>query len=118
MPAYWNKDTRPPSVADFDARFPDEEACAEALARHRWPDGFVCPECDGEGWRLRSKRFTWECRACGKQTSVTAGTVMHRSKIPLRKWFLAAHLVVTHSNGISALQLWPAVGQTPTRTPG
>ena len=70
----------------------------------------MCPHCGGEGWRLRSKRHTWQCKACDKQTSVTAGTVMHRSKIPLRKWFLAAHLVVTHSNGISAMQLWPAVG--------
>jgi hypothetical protein len=60
--------------------------------------------------RSRLEAVTWQCKACDKQTSVTAGTVMHRSKIPLRNWFLAAHLVVTHSNGISAMQLWPAVG--------
>ena len=110
MPARWNKRTQPASVAAFNAQFPDDDACADALAAHRWPDGFVCPHCGGEGWRLRAKRYTWQCKACDKQTSVTAGTVMHRSKIPLRKWFLAAHLVVTHSNGISAMQLWPAVG--------
>jgi transposase-like protein len=110
MAARWSKQTRPTSVTDFNARFPDDDACAQALAEHRWPNGFMCPHCGGEGWRLRSKRHTWQCKACDKQTSVTAGTVMHRSKIPLRKWFLAAHLVVTHSNGISAMQLWPAVG--------
>ena len=42
---------------------------------------------------------------CGKQTSVTAGTIMHHSKLPLTTWFWAAYLMATHSNGISALQL-------------
>src|SRR5262249_45971971 len=56
-------------------------------------------------WELSSKRFTWECADCGHQTSVTAGTVMHRSKLPLTTWFMAIHLVSSHSNGISALQL-------------
>lgn len=110
MPARWNRNTLPPSVDAFVQRFPNNDACAEALARHRWPDGFICPHCGEGGWRLETKAWTWQCRECGKQTSVTAGTVMHRSKVPLRKWFLAAHLVVTHSNGISALQLWPAIG--------
>jgi len=110
MSARWSKKSRPPSVEEFTRRFPDDHTCAAALAEHRWPDGFVCPHCRNGGWRLETKVWTWQCRSCGRQTSVTAGTVMHRSKVPLRKWFLAAHLVVTHSNGISALQLQPAVG--------
>jgi hypothetical protein len=60
-----------------------------------------------EGWELSAKRFTW---ACGRQTSVTAGTVMHRSKVPLRTWFLAARLMATHSNGASALQMQAQLG--------
>lgn len=110
MAARWKAHTRPPSVEDFTRRFPDDHACAEALARHRWPNRFVCPHCGEDGWRLETKAWTWQCRGCSKQTSVTSGTIMHGSKVPLRKWFLAAHLVVTHSNGISALQLWPAIG--------
>ena len=43
--------------------------------------------------------------ACGKQTSVTAGTIMHGSKLPLLAWFWAVYLMAIQSNGISALQL-------------
>ena len=110
MGSRWKHD-RPISRAAFDKRFPDEEACARYLAARRWPDGFVCPACGGvKGWELETKRFTWECAACGKQTSVTAGTVMHRSKLPLRTWFVAIHLMATHSNGISAEQAQGQLG--------
>jgi predicted RNA-binding Zn-ribbon protein involved in translation (DUF1610 family) len=110
MPSRWKND-RPLSRAQFEARFPDDAACADYLARRRWPEGFVCPACGGaKGWALKGKRFTWECAACGKQTSVTAGTVMHRSHLPLKTWFLAAHIVTSHSNGISALQLQAQLG--------
>jgi transposase-like protein len=110
MPSRWKHD-RPLSRAQFETRFPDDAACAEYLARRRWPDGFVCPACGGaKGWALKGKRFTWECAACGKQTSVTAGTVMHRSHLPLKTWFLAAHIVTSHSNGMSALQLQAQLG--------
>jgi ISXO2-like transposase domain/Transposase zinc-ribbon domain len=110
MPSRWKHD-RPPSLTAFLRRFPDDRACAEYLFQKRWPNGFVCPECGGvKGWQLGSKKFTWECAACGRQTSVTAGTVIHRSKVPLRTWFLAAHLMATHSNGISALQMQAQLG--------
>ncbi len=72
----------------------------------RWPDGFVCPGCGKrKAWQLQTKLWTWECAGCGKQTSVTAGTIMHHSKLPLTTWFWAGYLMATHSNGISALQL-------------
>ena len=106
MPARWNADNRPPSLTEFTARFPTDDACAAYLEARRWPNGFVCPECGSVTcWKLHTKRWTWECRDCGRQTSVTAGTVMHGSKVPLRTWFLAAHLLATHSNSMSALQL-------------
>ena len=99
------------SRAQFEARFPDNAACAEYLAAARWPDGFVCPACGGgKGWALKTKAFTWECAGCRKQTSVTAGTVMHGSHLPLKVWFTAAHIVTSHSNGISALQLQAQLG--------
>src|SRR3546814_7361874 len=61
---------------------------------------------DRRSWSgLRSKAFTWECADCGRQTSVTAGMVMHGSKLPLTTWFWAAYLMASHSNGISALQV-------------
>jgi predicted RNA-binding Zn-ribbon protein involved in translation (DUF1610 family) len=91
---------------EFQQRFGDEAACAQYLAAARWPDGFVCPACGGgKAWRLQTKAWTYECADCGRQTSVTAGTIMHHSKLPLTAWFWAAYLMATHSNGISVLQL-------------
>jgi hypothetical protein len=101
----------PRSLIEFQRRFPDEDACAAYLANARWPEGFRCPECGHDkGWELATKAFTFECAACGKQTSVTAGTIMHGSKLPLTAWFWAAYLMATHSNGISALQLRNQLG--------
>jgi predicted RNA-binding Zn-ribbon protein involved in translation (DUF1610 family) len=96
----------PRSLIEFQHRFPDEAACVAYLFAARWPDGFVCPSCGNtKAWQLQSKAWTYECAGCGKQTSVTAGTIMHHSKLPLTTWFWAAYLMATHSNGISALQL-------------
>lgn len=54
---------------------------------------------------MHQRRLVWQCKACGHQTSVTAGTVMHGTRTPLRTWFWAAYLVATHHPGISAKQL-------------
>src|SRR5437762_4195841 len=69
----------PNSLIEFQQRFGDEAACAQYLAAARWPDGFVCPGCGGgKAWRLETKAWTYECASCRRQTSVTAGTIMHR----------------------------------------
>ena len=110
MPSRWKYD-RPMSRAAFEARFPDEASCARHLAAKRWPDGFVCPACGHDrGWELKRRRASWECAACGKETSVTAGKIMHRSHLPLKTWLMAVHIVISHSNGISALQLQAQLG--------
>ncbi len=84
------------SLSEFQAGFPDEASCAAFLVERRWPDGFVCPACgSGRAALLRSRAYTYECLVCGRQTSITAGTVMHRSKLPLTVWFWAAHLMAT-----------------------
>jgi len=103
--------SRSRSLSQFQAEFPDEAACAEFLIRRRWPAGFVCPTCRGcRAARLRSRAYTFECLGCGRQTSVTAGTILHRTKLSLTTWFWTAHLIATHSNGISALQLANQIG--------
>ncbi len=110
MASRWKYD-RPMSRTDFDRRFADDEACARHLAAVRWPDGFVCPACGVcKGWELKTKPHTFECGGCHRQTSVTARTVMHRSKLPLRTWFEAIHLLTSHSNGISAEQAQAQLG--------
>jgi predicted RNA-binding Zn-ribbon protein involved in translation (DUF1610 family) len=96
----------PRSLTEFEQLFGNEDTCAEHLAVTRWPDGFVCPGCGGtKAWRLESKPWTYECARCSRQTSVTAGTIMHHSKLPLTTWFWAAYVMATQPNGISALQL-------------
>jgi hypothetical protein len=116
FPTRWKRD-RPPSIERFMADFPDDYACAEHLARKRWPNGFVCPLCKStKGWRLEARPWVFQCggrsgvKPCRKQTSVIAGTVMHGTHLPLRTWFIAAYLVATHSNAISALQLQSKLG--------
>lgn len=100
-----------PTLLEFQQRFPDEASCARFLFGRRWPNGFVCPACaETRGCLLKSRAYTYECAACGRQTSVTAGTVMHRTKMPLTVWFWAAHLMSTHSNGMSAQQLKGQLG--------
>ena len=107
----------PKSLIEFQDRFSTESACAKYLFERRWPEGFICPGCgDGRAWLLRTKAFTYECATCGRQTSVTAGTILHASKLPLTTWFWTAFLMATHSNGISALQLQSQLGLGSYRT--
>ena len=101
------------SLSEFQTSFPDERSCAAFLFERRWPQGFVCPACGGtRAPLLKSRAHTYECLDCGRQTSLTAGTAMHRSKLPLTVWFWAAHLMATHSNGMSAVQLEAQLGIT------
>src|SRR3954467_13459870 len=96
----------PHSLIEFQSRFPDEAACVGYLFAARWPKGFVCPACGtGKAWPLQTTYGTWECARCGKQTSVTAGTIMHHSKLPLILGFWAAYLKSTHRVPARALLL-------------
>ncbi len=102
--------TFPRTLAEFQARFADEAACRAYLAASRWPDGYRCPRCGHTQAFELPRRGLWQCKACGHQTSVTAGTVLHRSRTSLREWFWAAYLVTTHTPGMSALQLQRQLG--------
>ena len=99
----------PGTWQSFESWFPDEVACREFLARLRWGEKFSCPVCDGhDAWQ--TSRGLWMCRGCGRQTSVTAGTIFHRSHYPLRTWFAAMWFVCAQKNGVSALGLQRVLG--------
>jgi transposase-like protein len=100
----------PLSILEFQERFATEEACREYLFSSRWPEGFVCPACGSGRGGDQTRRLLWVCTACGHQSSVTAGTVLHGTRTPLRTWFWAAYLVATHHPGISAKQLQRQLG--------
>ena len=92
------------AVAEFAKRFATEAACRDYLIQLRWPEGFRCSHCGGrENWRLKNARF--ECRACGRQTSATAGTVFEGTRKPLRLWFRAMECVTSRRQGASARAL-------------
>ena len=96
----------PKTLQEFQSAFPDEETCWETLLRARWPDGFVCPRCgDERGSSWIATRRLEQCRRCRYPCSVTAGTVFHRTRLPLLTWFWAIFPVSRHKQGISALQL-------------
>jgi len=95
----------PKSIIDFQEWFSTEESCEEYLLNSRWPDGFECPICGDTEFYYISTRRVLKCRANSHYTYLTAGTVMHGTRLPLRLWFWAAYLLTTETTGISALQL-------------
>jgi transposase-like protein len=100
----------PRTFQEFRDWFPTDDACVDYLEGLRWPDGFVCPECGGDsGWRISQRRM-WMCASCGRKTSVTAGTIFHRSHTPISTWFAAAWFVTSTKNGINASALQTQLG--------
>jgi len=78
----------PGSYGELLAWFPDDHACIDYLEWLRWPDGFRCPRCVSRaGWRLSCGPR--EGTVCGRQRSVTAGTIFQRTRTPLPTWFAA-----------------------------
>src|SRR3954454_10821517 len=74
---------RPGSLPAFEARFPDDAACARWPFEKRWPDGSRCPGCGhARGWELGRGTLLVECASCPRQASVTAGTVLHAPRPP------------------------------------
>jgi hypothetical protein len=94
----------PKTLLEFQAQFPDEESCWDYLRRVRWPRGFVCPRCRARYSHFIETRRLEQCAACRYQASVTAGTVLHGTRVSLRVWFLGAFFLGRHKKGISALQ--------------
>lgn len=104
----------PKTLPDFQTTFPDEDACRRYLVESRWPDGFRCAACAAdEAWERGSGLFL--CRRCRTETSVTAGTVLDHTHLPLVTWFWAAYLVVT-TPGLNALSLGRQLGLTSRKT--
>lgn len=93
------------SLYEFQQRFPDEQACQEHLFHLRWPEGYRCPRCHGREYYTITTRTLYECRHCHYQTSVTAGTLFHRTQTPLHVWFWVVFLVAKDKRGVSAAQI-------------
>lgn len=108
-------DEYPKTPAEFDALFCSEEACREYVIRLRWPEGIVCPRCQGlKVWP--TKRNLMMCAGCGHQISVTAGTIFQDTRKPLSLWFRAMWYVTGQKTGASALGLQGVLGLASYRT--
>jgi transposase-like protein len=119
------------SLINVSRVYATREACLDKLEQMRWPDGKIgCIKCgeyeDEKGKPTVTKmvlaasvrkngkvippRRLYQCNACGKQFSVTEGTVLHRSHISLEKWFIAIALILEAKKGISSLQVGRHLG--------
>jgi len=98
-------------LREFVVQFDSEEKCIEHLAGLRWPGGFACAGCGGrQAWRLKTRPRVYECATCHRQESATAGTVFHRTRTDLTKWFVAAYLMGRDKRGVSAKFLQRELG--------
>lgn len=93
------------SYARFQKEFGTEESCRNFLASHRWSNGYICPVCGCKEYYYLSNRNLYQCKGCRHQQSLTAGTVMHRSHLPLQIWFWAIFLISRDKRGYSAAML-------------
>jgi transposase-like protein len=102
------------TAAQFDAAFPDEEACKAYLVARRWPDGVHCPRCGNpKVYDLKTRQWHWQCEQCaadGYRFSHIAGTIFENTNKPLRDWFKVAHLMLASKKGMSAMQIMRYMG--------
>src|SRR5918994_6784192 len=106
----------PRSFPEFEARFASESSCRAYIRQLRWSEGFVCPRCGVMDDPSEMSRGLLLCRACGRQVSLTAGTIFQDTRKPLRLWFLAMWFVTSQKNGVSALGLQRVLSMGSYRT--
>jgi transposase-like protein len=92
--------------------FGDEQVCIDTIAKLRWPNGPICPACDGtEHYYLKTQK-RWKCKKCSKQFSVKVGTIFEDSPISLDKWLTGLWMLVNCKNGISSYEVGRDLGLT------
>lgn len=86
----------------FQKEFQNEGGCYAWLFNTRWSNGFVCPKCGGkEYWLISTKQRLYKCRNCHNRLSITSGTIFHKTRTPLLKWFMLIFRMATSKTGVS-----------------
>ncbi len=99
----------PETLQEFDDWFATEQACLDYLQQLRWPDGFICPVCNGhKAWQMNTGHF--RCATCKHKISVLAGTIFQGTRKPLKLWFQAIWYITSQKYGGSALGLKRVLG--------
>lgn len=93
------------SLFEFQSQFPDEESCTAYLASLKWVNGFKCNKCGNDKYCTGNKPFDRQCTRCNHGESPTAGTLFHKSKLPILKAFYIIYYLATTKNGISSTEL-------------
>lgn len=110
------------TVAQWEATFPNEDACCAYLVGHRWPAGIACPRCGNMKIKEHgTMKWNWLCNECSPSEtnyrfSHITGTIFENTNKPLRDWFHVIHLMLTSKKGISALQIYRMMGFGSYRT--
>jgi len=102
----------PKTLLEAVRYFSDLDVSTDFVARLRWPDGPICPRCEGTSYSYLTTRRLWKCKACKKQFSVKVGTIFEDSALGLDKWLPAVWLIANSKNGISSHELGRALGTT------
>lgn len=109
------------NLTTLSSLFTNEDRARDFLESQRWPEGkLVCPHCGGEGYALVAKPGSKrpgrpglkKCKDCRQQFSVRVGTIFEESKLPLRKWLMALHLMTSSKKGVSSHQIARELGIT------
>ena len=98
------------NLMELTERFHSEEKVRAYLEELRWPDGMICPRCESQKISRSYKRNQFVCDTCDYNFSVTSGTMLHDTHLPLRKWMIAVYLMCESKKGISANQLKRTIG--------
>lgn len=102
-----------PTLREFQARFPTEDACLDHLMRTRYGERHTCAKCDRDAryYRVKARR-SYECEFCGHQVYPTAGTPFEKTRTSLRDWFYVMFLFTTTRNGVAAKRVQREIGVT------
>ncbi len=102
--------TQQTSLDQHRNRFLTDDRCHQHLFAVRWPQGFVCPVCGHHEYYEVSLRKLFQCKQCHSQTSATVGTIMHRTRTPLRYWFWGIFYVAACNVETTVQQLAEKIG--------
>ena len=100
-------------LREFNRQFPDDDTCLEWLKDQMFPDGIFCEPCGRatKHHRVRSRR-SYSCDRCGRHVHPTAGTIYHKSRTPLTKWFYATYLLSSVDPDLPISELRREIGVT------
>lgn len=98
------------TLIDFITQFPDEASCKQKFKEYRDQVGVVCPKCGGIDHYWKKDKEQYECKRCRTRTTLRSGTVMHKSKLPFRYWFIAMHLLTSTRKTFSAKEIQRQLG--------